>query len=335
MFESAKLYSEQRLEESFDAYVLLSEPLNYTLADLADVLSETCGSVAEWQSFKDVESSGEIRATVDRETTRVSVSFSEAALPVDHFEPCVQRATAFPGAKAALQAHQAHVLISAHSGATDLLSRFETARVINCVSAMFARSQSCTAIIFSSGDVIAEPGPWQDAMHTAMQDEWPIDSWISFDIQSFEPEIDWGKPAVMCSSIGLAAFNGHEVTLAATSLAPFEAAQQVFGTINLLLDDDYGLSDGGTIAIEGSDDPLRVRFAEEGHLGVHTNTWVVFHPNATVHENDLFAPTLSVPAPFAIDRLVQPYPGFFSTLLERGLRSRRSLKALMPWYFGS
>ncbi|MEM9046467.1 MAG: hypothetical protein AAGC81_17430 [Pseudomonadota bacterium] len=226
----------------------------------------------------------------------------------------------FPEADGAVQRSVEHLDVSAWS--TDelpadedqrLAHRFREARRMTCLSAVFAKLPIATAVYLPSADLLIKPEEWVRAATQALMEEWPFESWIQFDVQ--KGAVESGPVLNSASTIGMAAFNGHELYLDYCALDAKQAATQVWGAAWLLLAGGNRFKDGDTIGFEEDSLKLRMRHCVEGQFGAQTDRWILFHPEGYRKDTDMFGETESQPPPPGVDNSIRPKESFLSRIL--------------------
>lgn len=315
-------YSEKRLEDSFDVFLLFSEPFQFRVPDVIDAMEEEFPGLGEWFNPLDdkIHDTGDVvmgffKNEADPSEGMISFFSTPGSLPKDgHYDDAINRAFAFDGAWDAWNAHTSHLTLSIKSEDADLASRFKAARMVTCAAAVLAADPTCVGIMFPSGDVFASPEHWRNGAKEASANQWPMMAWFSYQVTHFAPPEPDGAQQVSCGAIGMAAFNGHEVALAAASVKPACAVSYVHHAMYLLLAGGNRFRDGDTLGLEGGDERLRIRFKEEGP-DTQTDSWILLHPSCVIDEMAAFGERANPPPPPGIDNSQMPKDGFMDELL--------------------
>ncbi len=306
MAKANERYSDKRLNDSFLIEVLLREPLQFHAA-------EVLGAAAE--DYPGLDWSADFSMSLPVDTANVSIcavsptvkeTFGQIifqSMPQttkrDWSDALKKSALFYPGNRDAVARHRSVLTISVDSVGTSLAARFDAARRLTCLGAIIAKLPIAEAVAFPSADLIIPPKQWIEAAEQAMLAKVPWPQWIHV---SVNPMPDGTTPVpVTVDTIGMAAFNGHEIRLPLARLSPAEAAKHVVGALTLFLEFGNTFSDGDTIG--GEDDPikLRLRHVAEGDHGMQTDTWVLLHPATTLDEQRDFGPQPGQPPPPGID----------------------------------
>lgn len=317
-------YSEKRLEDSFSVNVLFSEPLQFRQADVIAAIKEEFPSLGDWHDVPDsaIHDTGLVVVAAligggSADLKWVSLTAMPGPFPKDgHYDNAINRALGFKGGREAFNAHTSVLTITVKSKGPDLVSRFKAARLATCVSAVFAGDPTCLGVMFPSGDVFSSPEDWRKAAQNAVADEWPVTSWISYEIRQYAPAAPGGKPQSTCGSVGVAAFNGHEVSFAAAPVVPGYAAEKVIGAVTLLLACGNTFVDSDTIGDENGDERIRIRFMEEGP-DWQTDSWVLIHPDSSIDEFAVFGERSRPPAPTGVDNRIHAREDHMKGLLQK------------------
>lgn len=314
--DAPQRYSEKRLADSFTVYVLFSDELEFLPSEILEAVREDypglswtdelgfnmpikTGTVGLGAFFSDDSEESEPRI--------VHMNSMPGRCDVD-WEPLFYKSRAiFPEAEDAVARHKTYLSITVGSVDSSLAARFDAARRATCLSSVFAKLPICTAVYFPSGDTVVKPENWVKAAETAMEAEVPIAEWITFGI---EPVPDGKEPVpISVQTIGMAAFNGHEVLMPLVRAEPPEVVKWVFGATILLLEYGHEFKDSNTLGLEGETDPkIRIRHMSEGMMDVQTDVWALIHPNSTVDEIAVFGERTGTPPPPGYDNSVRGDP---------------------------
>ena len=316
-------YSDKRLSESFTVHLLIKGEFNLSADQLVQQAALDYPSVNEWGQFQigigitsgEMIGMGMISADKPDGHNATIIFTRGQRAPYDHYEPAVQRAVHFPGAAQALKEHQYYVSFDVKSHGSDLASRFRAARAITCLTASATKLLPCVGVLFPNGDIIASPEQWRTAAQTAMENRFPLTSWISYAINAFQNSA--GITEFACGSVGVAAFLGFEVAFAMAPVRPEDACKQVFGACHLLLERGHKFNDSDTIGMEGCSDRLRIRFVKEGDHGVQTDSYIILHPHSSVDETSMFGERTGITPPEGYDNTVKGYDDYLSQILNK------------------
>ncbi|MBN2629114.1 MAG: hypothetical protein JXR75_01085, partial [Rhodobacteraceae bacterium] len=208
--DGSKRYSQKRLEDSFTIYVLLSEPLQFTVSETLSALREDypgllwsgdilSGAVIDTASF----GVGVLwpQESEQRKPSPVNFIATPGRCDVNRADILHKSRFVFPEGKAAVDRHVSCLSISVKSHDTSLPARFDAARRMTCIGAIFARLPICTAIYYPGADMVLPPKFWTAAADTASRDGVPVLQWINFTPVALPDE---KQPTPMTtSSIGL------------------------------------------------------------------------------------------------------------------------------------
>ena len=326
--------SGKRLKDSFCVSLLFSEPLQFSLREVAEAVAEDYPAVgrlgadinpSDGLNTGDVTALGVLMPKDAPECQIVTFTSLKGPLPIGSFNTAFQRLIA-PDRREQMtrlvRSHVSHLSITCGSQERDLGSQFLAARMATCIAAVFAKLPICQAVHYPSANMITTPDEWVKGADQAAAAEWPLDIWMSWIFLGDEREIE-GRPWVGCHSDGMAAFNGHEVCLRPAPVPPQQVLMSVYGPVYLLLAGGNEFHDGDTYGLEGTDEKIRMRLVEEGLPilpGDHkaqTDTWVMFHPDAGEDDQKIIGPRPGIPAPEGIDNSLRPQEGFLRRLLGR------------------
>lgn len=319
----AERYSDTRLKNGFFAYILLSEPLQFRTGEILAAVNEDYPTLVWTDSLN-------MDTPFDTNSFGMGVFFSQKS---DVPEPSMTRLTAVggrlqvnwddvlwksryttPDGKAAVAAHVNHLCISLASVDSTLPARFDAARRLTCLAAVFAKLPTCTGVYFPSADQLVTPANWVSAADTAIIAKFPSLQWISLAINRFADA--GGDDLVTVNTIGLAAFNGTEIVMPKTRLPAGNAAQWVHAAAVMAVELGHRFVDGDTLGAKGLPDSFRLRFVPEGKHGMQTDCWFLIHPKFALDEFALFGERSRPPAPKGGDNSVRSDEGWLGKKLD-------------------
>lgn len=318
-------YSDKRLADPFTVYVLFSEELEFLPSEILAAVradypglgwSDTLGFDAPFRT-------GGVGLAAflpdDAEETGqgvVHINTFPGRLEVDWQPVFAKSWSIFPEAQAAVARHRTYLAINVDSLDRSLPARFDAARRATCLAAVFARLPICTAVYFPSGDTIVTPANWVRAADTAMAARFPILEWFAFAITPVPDGTS--PPPVTVQTIGMAAFNGHEIVLPLVRENAAELVKWAYGAATMLLEYGHAFSDGHTMGIDGDDSlKLRIRHLPEGKLGAQTDMWALFHPKSTLDDEAMLGPRAGRPPPPGLDTSFRGDPDTLKKRLYR------------------
>jgi hypothetical protein len=301
---TSERYSDKRLKDSFTAYVLLSDTLQFMPSEIWDAVREDYPKLS-WNLDVTVAppfDTGRFSmatylggGAADARHGFINFLATPGPLDVDFDDLIFKSRFTFPEAKHAVTAHRSALSISVSSTDGSIESRFEAARRMTCIAAVFAKLPICVGIYFPSADLILPPTSWIEAANIAMDGKVPTFQWINFSVVNYEYNI------ITAHTIGCAAFNGFEVSMPAVRLNPTEALKYVFSAVTMMLEYGHEFQDSHTLGEEGSDEKLRIRFWPEGLHDAQTDTWALIHPAYCRDEIADFGPRKGTPPPPGYD----------------------------------
>ncbi len=315
-------YSEKRRTEDFSIYVLLSEPVRFTTGEILAALREDYPGLSWTDDLQlnapvDTAALGVGVMWARKDQTREPAMISFIATPgrcdIDWADVTRKSRFAFPQAAQAIAGHVSALMISVKAHDTSLEARFDAARRMTCVGALFARLPVCTAVYYPGADLVLAPAFWVEAAATAVRGEVPYFQWLNV-VPATVPDGRDPVP-VTAHSCGLAAFLGCEVAVILARMPPVEAVKHVFAACEMLLERGHRFRDSDTIGREGSPEKFRIRFLGEGVQGMQTDVWALLHPTFPLDEEKLFGPRLLRPAPAGVDNSLRGDAGWLKKRL--------------------
>jgi hypothetical protein len=302
-------YSDKRLNADFTIHVLLSDRLETTVAELVREAEDTYPGL-DW-SF---ESQGQgkidtrdVTVAVDlarpgeaRGLTRISGYPGRCELNWDHVFDMSR--VIYPNARDAVGYHTdfLSITVSPPKGDTTLAARFDAARRMTCLGALLARLPMALGVYFSSADLLVPPRLWVEAAETALKGEVPVLQWIAIYANQSDCTIE-ENPPVTTGTVGMAAFNGHEIVMPQARIPAQASAEWIFMTVRMLLESDHQFRDSDTLGVEGEGCLIRIRHLKEGQHEMQTDAWLLFHPSTVMDEESLCGPRSRINPPPGMD----------------------------------
>ena len=313
MIDKPQRYSEKRVSESFTAYVLFSEPLRATQKEVFEAVAEDYPGV-DWsteQIGSDIIDTREPTVSTDLgsfgigegKETRGMTSFigMPGRCDIDWGPIIGKSCLIFPEGKQAVDRHTDHLGITVHSAKdnTSMAARFDAARRMTCIAAVFAKLPTCVGVYFPNGDTLVKPENWVRAAETAMKGEVPVMEWITLWFQRYgTPE---NTTHVSGSTVGLAAFNGHEISIPACKLPVEDVAKWLIGIVRMQIEADHKFQDSDTLGHEPGDKLFRIRHVTEGQHEAQTDQWIFLHQTCEIDEMKMFGERSNRPPPPGFD----------------------------------
>ncbi len=305
-------YSDKRLSEDFSIYVLFSDHLQGGIKEVLDAVAEDYKGV-DWSSHQmgpdQIDTRGVTLSTdfglledfgADAARGKTSFIGMPGRCQID-WDPVLQASRLInPDGRLAVERHTDHLQISVGSpkGDTSLAARFDAARRVTCIGAVLAKLPITLGVYFPNADLLVPPDQWVKAADTAMKGEIPVLQWMSIYTNFFEWDGPEPKP-VTAGTIGLAAFNGHELLMPQARVTGPEAGKWMYGAVRMMLEAGHEFGDGNTMGVEGEGKPIRIRHVKEGGLDgqAQTDTWVFFHETSLLDDEKLLGERELAPPP--------------------------------------
>ncbi|MGF1501053.1 MAG: hypothetical protein ACFBSD_04480 [Paracoccaceae bacterium] len=319
-------------EAIFAVYMLLAEPIRFTMRQAMEAAQKANPEFEGWQiptpdDWLDTSApliamasdvfTGKTGDAEDRHLT-LSLSVLPNGIGDVDVERLIQMNPGFRDARQALEHTESylHVAILAGKGQTDYADRFEQARLLAQFSAIFAKLPAARAVWFTPADVLMAPEHWIEAAESATAATFPIVRWMRFMPEMITVD---GVSQMRVLTDGMSYFDGAEVSFAPAPVSQGDALAGTYQAVWLLLNGSP-FRDGDTFGVEGDAQRLRVRFHPKGRDGASRDTWVIFHPDSPVDDLEQYGARPRPPAPEGTDNTLPADPGF----LGRLLRSRRA-----------
>ncbi|MEM9343440.1 MAG: hypothetical protein AAGA87_10385 [Pseudomonadota bacterium] len=313
MTQDSQRYSDKRLADDFTIYVLFSEPLKGTVAEILEAVAEDYPGI-DWSSSQiggEIDTQGVTLSTdlgISKDEARGRTTFMgmPGRCELDWTPIFEMSRIVNPEAEQAVLRHTDHLSISVGSpqGNTSVAARFDAARRLTCLGAVFAKLPITLGVYFPSADLLVKPEDWVSAAETAMKGEVPVMQWMALYVNQFQ----WDGPApepVTVGTIGLAAFNGHELVMPQVQLPAGDAAHWIYMTVRMLLEAGHEFADGNTLGVEGQGKPIRIRLVAEGaETGGQTDQWFLFHEASLLDDEKVLGPRGGRPPPPGVDNSI-------------------------------
>ncbi len=135
------------------------------------------------------------------------------------------------------------------------------------------------AVYWETAEHFLPPARIIEMADEAMGDNWPLVSWLSFDIG----QVDLGAGVVTpCGTRGLVPFKGHEISLVPAPMTIEQAFAMVATAVNMVTDRGHVFRDGETLGHDGQSpaQSLRIRRVPgDTGDGVTWDTVLLMHPD--------------------------------------------------------
>ncbi len=304
---AAARYTDKRLDDPFVAHVFLTEPLTFRPSEILAAVRNDYPGLA-WTDRLQLDlpiTTGQVglgallpEGDATAEPNVVLFTSRPGRFDGDLSGVIAASRNTFPAAAEAIARHQTWLTISLRSRDRSLAARYDAARRVTCLAAVFARLPICLAGSFPSSDQIVAPADWVRTAAIAMRAGTPIPVWIA---PYANPVISEGQRLWTVGTIGLAALLGREVVMPNVTITPNEAGMYVASAACLLLERGHTFRDGDTLGLDSGGPVIRVRHAAEGFAGFQTDHWVLIHPDSHIDEMAQFGPRPRQPAPPGVD----------------------------------
>lgn len=315
---------------SFDAYILLSEPIQFNTLEIAQALAEDYPSLEATEMFAKGDADGFDCDTDQFVTAPLMMVDGQDANTVllvrlpgygtwdpNGIHP--RQMIGCPEIKTALAQNKSYICVSVSTESEALTDRFRAARLSSCVAAVFARLPVALAVYWENGDHFLSPDVVVKMADQAVSGDWPVQEWIG---QNLSRNTAYDPPAAQSCTNGLRQFLDYEISFAGAPVGLDEAAQMLWATSTMALAYGNKFEDGHTVGMEGlaPEESYRIRLAPKGFQGSQHDMVVLFHPKAYPDHEEMFGTLDLRPHPDPKQRNVQPNKGFFRRMLQ-GMRT--------------
>lgn len=316
-------YSDKRMSEDFTCYVLFSEPLQATFTELMQAAAEDYPGL-DWShdnlgpeaiDTRDVTMCVDF-ATGDPKRSGLRILGMPGRCEVDWEDLFHKNRIVFPDAREVVARHTDHLSISVSSAKGDgsvkslVARRFDAARRMTCLAAVLAKLPITTAIYFPNGDTLMRPKAWVFAAEEAMKGEVPTVVWIAPSLHAFDEPPE--PLPITLATIGLAAFNGHELIYPRMRISWQDGIQFAHAMIKMQLEGDHVFRDSDTVGFEAGDKQFRIRRAYEGKpimvkgekFVPQTDQIWMFHKSCDLDDIEIFGERSNRPPPPGYDNSI-------------------------------
>ncbi|MEJ6394775.1 hypothetical protein V8J82_16045 [Gymnodinialimonas sp. 2305UL16-5] len=228
--------------------------------------------------------------------------------------------------KGALTRNRSYLCVSVDAKSNTLEDRFRAARLASCVGALFAELPICLGAYWEPADHFLSPQGVREMAQTAMEDGWPVRSWVGVSLASLQAADPRGRPWSTGSTLGLRYFTGYEMQLVAAPYDLDRSCSTLWGMAWLPLVSGNQFAEGHTIGDEGGaeEDKLRLRWLPKGATSKRVksdplpfDTFIAIHPESPFDEAAYFGKR------WGRSRRKQvitqaPRPNFFKRMMGRG-----------------
>ncbi|WP_298961210.1 DUF4261 domain-containing protein [uncultured Roseibium sp.] len=183
-------------------------------------------------------------------------------LPVDTAERPIAYNQTWPGAKAAVEKHKAHVIVAVFQSEEGFAAARQSAINLTLLTAAVIKSHSVLSIIWTTGNTISEPIMAFKALQQISEQKYPLDLWLQ--IYPYRPPtLPESQTMIGFVTEGLQPFIGREIQFEPGALSPQDTASRVLNISHYLLAQGPVLRDGETLGISETE-KIRIRHRPEG-----------------------------------------------------------------------
>ena len=313
----------------FDAYILLSEPVQFHPSEIREALKEEFPAI-------DIRAGG-MSAMLDKPCDTADFITQPLYLGAEGADAQTATLIRLPGygtwdpaqiPKAQrlfvpdlaerLSRNASYICISVGgAGAGSLTDRFRAARLCSCIAAVFARLPVAVAAYWQTGDHFLTPEQVSEMADRAMRDDWPVDKWIGLNVMG-DPELRQSGAMTR----GLRYFTDYEISHASAPIPPGEAAAFTLSAATMARAYGSAFNDGDLLGNEGQsrEESYRIRHVPKGTEGSICDVKLMVHPQNGADHEALAGPIQSRPPPPGVDNRRVPPKGFFKRMI-RGARA--------------
>ncbi len=312
---------------TFSLEILLSEPLEFDLAEIVAAVDEdypanavTVSPINPKTMVKTDDVVMALLTPVDPENGQM-ITFTGAGFPDDGFRAADNTELAWrsgpfaEGALHAIKTYESYVTLSVKASDASLAARFRAARQLTAVAAVFAQLPITLGVLVHWTSHMVAPEVWVKAAQRASQDQWPLTEWISYRA-GWDVTRGQQTEYAVGYTVGLSRFLDWEFHMEAAPIQPSDVLQMLMGACYLPLQGGSNCRDGDTMGVEGSDLKYTMRRRNASHGGPG-KTVSLLHPQSPLDEEAEFGPNPLAKAPEGFDNSRWPKPGFMKKILGK------------------
>ncbi|MGF1447570.1 MAG: hypothetical protein ACFBRM_15410 [Pikeienuella sp.] len=247
----------------YSAEILLEEPWQFDMAELATALGNRFEALGEVSETTDTDGAPALR--IDGALVPVQISADRVAIPPT--DPGLVPISSWDPTPA-IDEHKAHIRVSCDGPGKGVVWAKAYATVVTLVAGALAKLGPANAVHFPASGVVLRPTDALQAGRTGLRGVSPIEAWTAIYLiapAARETDPQENGPAELHGALtrGLASFIGREVALAPVPLPPDQALARAKGAAWAALDGEKPLVDGETMTDPHSGYATRVRSAAE------------------------------------------------------------------------
>ncbi|KJZ21185.1 DUF4261 domain-containing protein [Loktanella sp. S4079] len=307
----------------FSVDLLFSEPLQFDIAEIIEAVNEdypSCQIADPGFNPHPRVNTGAVALAIFKPREPhdgVDIKMIGAGFPDENFRHADHTETFWRSrgfGQEELARHQSYISVSVDAVDDSLASRFRAARLLNVVTAVFAKLPITLAIYCKWTGHFVSPSEWIAAADQAIKGDWPLTAWVSYRAAWAMPPGPDQKIATGYTT-GVSQFMPFELQMEAAPLDPSEVLPMLASSVWMALQGGSKLNDGDTIGAEGG---IRYRIRKrENTAGDGPDLVVLLHPDSPIDELKEFGPRPGIPTPAAGPFLKPPKKGFMRRLLGR------------------
>lgn len=277
--------------QGFDAYILLSEPLQFSTTEIEEALFE---------DYPDLDLQAGTGFSMPQNCDTADFITAPILLGAGGADGGIASLIRLPGAgiwdpvqltpsqrlpfidvDLVLPSNASYICVTVGGKDEDETSQFRAARLCSCLTALFAKLPIALAVYWDSADHFLRPEDAVAMADRAMKDEYPIEQWVG--MRLVRPEDTPDGPVIGVTK-GLNRFKGVELAYANAPVDLNTVAATLMTTSAMLTGYGHKFTDGDTIGSEGEapEDAIRIRFAPKAKLGAADDYWLMVPPESAV-----------------------------------------------------
>lgn len=312
--------------EGFSAYILLSEPLEFSTTEIEEALLEDFPTldIRPEQALsmpQNCDTDQFITAPIllgagGADSGIVSLVRLPGYGTWDPHQLSPSQKIQFPSVDQELRRNASYICVSVGTQAEDETSQFRAARLCSCLAAVFAKLPIAVAVYWETADHFLRPEDVVAMANKVITDEFPIEQWIGLHLNVG----GGGRNPIMGSTNGLRHFQGTEISFAQAPVDLNVVVTTLLATATMITSYGHSFHDGDTIGSSGQseDESFRIRHVPAGTFGVPCALWLLVHPQSTVNHEKLLG-KLKRKSKAKADRVeMNSQRGFFKRLMRGG-----------------
>ncbi|MET1412191.1 DUF4261 domain-containing protein [Roseibium sp. HPY-6] len=194
--------------------------------------------------------------------TVLAIMYVDQPLPADAIDRPLAYNQTWPGAKAEMQKHSAHVIAAVFKSDESFGGQRQSAVDLTLLTAALIKSHPVLSVIWTAGNTISAPSVVFEALKQISEQSFPLDLWLQ--VYPYRPpSIPETEKVIGFVTEGLLPFVGREIQFEPAPMPPQDVASRVLNIALYLLSHGPVLKDGETLGMS-EEEKIHIRHMPEG-----------------------------------------------------------------------